>query len=300
MEEINKTFFHTSFTSIDEMPIFTIIKKLLLKKFILFGFFKLLSSVCIYVSFILLDILTQNLKDYLNGTLEESTIILLLCLGIIANILLNAFMSTHCNWRKERLRLHVMTIFRIFIYSKIMHSSHSSQKKGDIDVNNLFTNDVEQASNFVFGFHYTLVSTLEIIFCIFFLYLKISSSVFYILVVLAGLFVLNLVFSSSYTYIYGKIVKKKDTRISLTKNIIQGIKSIKFLSWEEIFKEKLNWTRKEEFVFLVFMKITSMVQEFVWSSFTSLIVFVCLLGYTSSDNDIADTNIFTVKLIIMI
>lgn len=297
-KQISNLIIQKGFLSLEEAPILPLIKSLMLKQFIFFGFLKLCSSVFLYLSFVFLDMLTENLKVYFHSSIEEDTRIFLLCSGIITNIFINAYLTTHCNWRKERLKIHLKTIFRIFIFSKILNSSQIVPKSKGIDVNNLYTADVEEASNFVFGFHYSWISALEILFCLLFLYMKIHGSVVYILVVLGGLFFLNFVLSYVFRMLYGEIVQQKDARISLTKNIIQGIKSIKFLSWEEIFKKKLDGTRKEEFNCLVLIKITSMIQELFWSSFTYLIVFACLIGYTYYDNSLSQTNIFTVNYLL--
>ena len=42
-------------------------------------------------------------------------------------------------------------------------------------------------------------------------------------------------------------MKHKDQRISLTNDIIYGIRQIKFLNWEKIFYDKILGIRKSEF-----------------------------------------------------
>lgn len=43
------------------------------------------------------------------------------------------------------------------------------------------------------------------------------------------------------------MMKYKDERIAITQDIIEGMKSIKYLSWENIFYNKIKNIRKKEF-----------------------------------------------------
>lgn len=42
-------------------------------------------------------------------------------------------------------------------------------------------------------------------------------------------------------------MKFKDKRVTLSKDIIEGIKNIKLMGWEAIFERKINDIRKNEF-----------------------------------------------------
>jgi hypothetical protein len=52
-------------------------------------------------------------------------------------------------------------------------------------------------------------------------------------------------------WFYEKMLTVKDQRISLTRDVIEGIKSIKFLCWERVFNKKILDKRKKEFTFSV-------------------------------------------------
>ena len=42
-------------------------------------------------------------------------------------------------------------------------------------------------------------------------------------------------------------MKWNDKRVGLSKDVIEGMKSIKYLGWENIFKKKIEDLRSEEF-----------------------------------------------------
>jgi ATP-binding cassette subfamily C (CFTR/MRP) protein 1 len=44
------------------------------------------------------------------------------------------------------------------------------------------------------------------------------------------------------------ILQYKDKRISLSTDVIEGMKSIKYLSWEGVFESKIMAIRRREFI----------------------------------------------------
>jgi len=64
-------------------------------------------------------------------------------------------------------------------------------------------------------------------------------------------FAFNIITSLAMVWFYEKMLTVKDQRISLTRDVIEGIKSIKFLCWERVFNKKILDKRKKEFTFSV-------------------------------------------------
>ena len=149
-------------------------------------------------------------------------------------------------------------------------------------------------NKFFFAFHEIWASILEIIYCLLLFYYKIGNAVFVCCYLLFFLSLYNLVITLGTYYLNELIAKAKDERISFTTDIINGIKSIKFLSWEKIFKRKLETIRKKEFNnYFKFNIIYSFVDMF-WEILPYLIIFFSLKQYVEEGNSIIDANIFTV------
>ena len=59
-----------------------------------------------------------------------------------------------------------------------------------------------------------------------------------------GMFIFsNYLALQKYTFFYNNITIQRDKRVSLMTDILTGIKSIKFLSWERIFNQKIEEIR---------------------------------------------------------
>jgi ABC-type bacteriocin/lantibiotic exporter with double-glycine peptidase domain len=92
-----------------------------------------------------------------------------------------------------------------------------------------------------------------------------------------------------------KMATLKDKRIALTTDVIQGMKAIKYLSWENIFLKKINETRRPEFKCLAIYKTIDGLLLILWNFIPTMMPFVTLIWYTSQGYNISDFNVFTVK-----
>ena len=86
----------------------------------------------------------------------------------------------------------------------------------------------------------------------------------------------------------------KDKRISLSTDIIEGMKSIKYLCWESIFEQKVNDIRNKEFQYLVIEKTTDGVSEMVWGMLSQVFLYTFLVNYVQNGNDIKNINIYSI------
>ena len=93
-----------------------------------------------------------------------------------------------------------------------------------------------------------------------------------------------------------KVNHSVERRMNLLTDIIEGIKSIKYLGWENIFIEKVQEIRKLEFNYISVAKYLDACCVLFWAS-TSIVIasstfyFYSFLGYK-----IEETNVFSVKL----
>jgi hypothetical protein len=80
----------------------------------------------------------------------------------------------------------------------------------------------------------------------------------------------------------------------LTKDIIDGIKSIKYFSWEKIFENKIMGFRKKEYRMLAFSRSMDGILGCFWGSINLILLYFFLTGYIKKGRDIHDSNIFVI------
>ncbi len=78
---------------------------------------------------------------------------------------------------------------------------------------------------------------------------------------------------------FGKMAYFKDLRLGLTTDIYSGIKSIKYLSWEEIFDKKINFLRNLEFKSLSIIKGSDGILGIFWGVFSYVVLFITIIVY---------------------
>jgi len=94
--------------------------------------------------------------------------------------------------------------------------------------------------------------------------------------------------------IHPERMKVQDKRIGLTSNIVEGIKSIKYLCWESIFHGKLLDLRAKEFAYVAKLKYLDCYSVVIWGTASISIITFTFIAYSLAGYDLSDANIFTV------
>lgn len=89
-------------------------------------------------------------------------------------------------------------------------------------------------------------------------------------------------------------MKHKDKRISISKDVIDGIKSIKYLSWENIFRKKILEVRKKEYFNVCGIRISDALLAIFWNTISYLLLYTILTTYINKGHSIKDSNIFVI------
>jgi len=93
--------------------------------------------------------------------------------------------------------------------------------------------------------------------------------------------------------LHPEIMKIRDKRIELTGDIVQGIKSIKYLCWEAVFQGKLLELRKKEFDLISKMKYLDSFCVILWGLTSISIITATFIAYSLMGYDIVKVNVFT-------
>ena len=87
----------------------------------------------------------------------------------------------------------------------------------------------------------------------------------------------------------------KDQRISLTTDVINGIKQIKYLHWEAVFYKKIKKIRLFEFNYLKLSKYLDAFCVFFWACTSTIIATTTFLTFIWFGHNLKENNIFTVN-----
>ena len=77
------------------------------------------------------------------------------------------------------------------------------------------------------------------------------------------------------------MLKSKDKRISLSTDLIEGMKSIKYLCWEKIFDKKIMEIRNKEYYDLTILRASDGLLAILWNCITVILLYVFLTEYNS-------------------
>jgi hypothetical protein len=74
----------------------------------------------------------------------------------------------------------------------------------------------------------------------------------------------------------------KDKRVELSKDVFDGIKSIKYLGWEKLFENKIMQIRKKEFCMMTSARAMDGFIACFWNSVSVVLLYFFLKGNFSS------------------
>jgi hypothetical protein len=72
------------------------------------------------------------------------------------------------------------------------------------------------------------------------------------------------------------------------------MKSIKYLSWENIFEEKINKFRNNEFKALLVLRGGDGLLQVFWTTISYILLYAFLISYIDLGNKLGDSNVFTI------
>ncbi|KAL4509844.1 hypothetical protein ABPG73_023060 [Tetrahymena malaccensis] len=258
----------------------------------------LLNCGCVFI----MDKITDILKDYNQESQQKTEVCLLLLAISVGYILKNIFYSRY-SWYQTKWQANTYATLQYLVFSKSLRtqimSASSSNKKGGSngscpDANNIMTVDVDQQQYIFWAFVQTIQSIVTICIVSLIVYYRIGSYLFNGLYILLGCSFLNVMITSAMRIFYSKLYKKKDERVTLSKDVIDGMKSIKYLGWEEIFNKKIEKIRSQEMGFMIKVRTLDGLLSILGNCVTNLLLFFFLISYVNDGHDLKDSNVFTI------
>lgn len=105
----------------------------------------------------------------------------------------------------------------------------------------------------------------------------------------------NFKISKNIGWANNSMMKWRDQRVSLITNILVGIKSIKYFSWEKTFYNKVMNVRDKEFAMNKLIKYLDGACVFFWATTSVVLTVATFYVFTYMGYDIIKDNVFTVN-----
>ncbi|KAL4449108.1 hypothetical protein ABPG74_021100 [Tetrahymena malaccensis] len=266
----------------------------------------LLSCGCIFI----LDIITDKLKNYNGSSDQKRDLCLLLAAISLAYVLKNIF-NTRQSWYQVQWKANTYATLQYLVFTKalrtqVISASSSIDGKKDKDqggsneyeenpdANNIMTVDIDQQQQIIWAITESFVDVVTIAIVLLLIYYRIGTSIFNGLYILLAAFIFNIIIVYFMQFFFRRQYKKKDARVSISKDVIEGMKSIKYLGWEEIFKQKIEKIRSQEFGYIITTRCLDGVLSIFWNCISYFLLFFFLVSYVNDGNNLADSNVFTI------
>ncbi|KAL4495504.1 hypothetical protein ABPG72_020245 [Tetrahymena utriculariae] len=250
-------------------------------------------SGCVGICF--LDLITNYLKQDQN---QSKWMFFVLIILLFCSFLLKTILFAQQRWVRLNHTSIMQTQLRYLILEKsfrIQSFCDSDQVQSKIDQSQLMIVDSKGSALIYFGAVEMITSTLTLVVIIYFAYLKLGAkSTLNGLIVLIIALSINIFIHRSVNILFRKKKQMTDKRISLTKDVIEGIKSVKYLGWEQIFLNKIDQARDKEFKLTRQISLLDCLGNILWISLGYILLYVFLSAYSDEGNDVLKQNIFTV------
>eukprot|EP01127_Copromyxa_protea_P010845 TRINITY_DN2685_c0_g3_i1.p1 TRINITY_DN2685_c0_g3~~TRINITY_DN2685_c0_g3_i1.p1 ORF type:complete len:1581 (+),score=418.17 TRINITY_DN2685_c0_g3_i1:533-4744(+) len=244
------------------------------QRFAIAAIFKVGNDVFIFTG----PILLEQIVNFVNDPEQSVWVGVALAFGILIGSTIQS-LSMQQYWQLVfRIAMNVNTALISKVYSKALVLSHRERQTYTVgEIMNLQAVDAKQLSTIITMLHQVWSAPVQIIVSIALLWRILGVASLGGLAVMIGTSPLQVIFGKILATMTKDIMMKKDKRIKLTNEILQGIRVIKFFAWEDSYHKALSDVRKEELVVLRTSAFTRSGIMVLWSV-TPLLVTILSFG----------------------
>ncbi|KAK5645845.1 hypothetical protein RI129_004309 [Pyrocoelia pectoralis] len=193
--------------------------------------------------------LGRLVQYYSSGEIHENTTYtpLYYSLGLIGMSLYNCLVTQPYFMESYHLGLKLRVICSSLIYNKTLRLSASalnSTPSGNII--NLLSTDINVFTRIGISMHYLWISPLQSIVLLYLMWSEIGASPLLGFVGVAACVLIYVLLGKIVVQFRAKVSTRRDERIRLTNDLIQGINAIKMFTWEEMYARKIAQFRRTE------------------------------------------------------
>ena len=273
------------------MTLLTTNKKRIIISLILF-FIRFISDFFFVLS--LKEIITRfNENNRRHKTILYSLNLLQLILFMIINKLIGLITSRQIIFYVQNLGIFTTVQLNCLIYDKLLKLA--SYNKGNFtegQIINLIQNDSEKFGFFIATSPEVILLPFKLIYSVYILFSFFHESFVIGFICLIIMIYLFFVFGSKEKKYQRQMMNAADSRMDLTTQVFNVIKTIKFYVWEKVFTQKIQ---EKRYVELDFMKNKLRMQ--IWSNFTYWIADVVLYSISIIFYNIIHHQMDTTKII---
>lgn len=277
------------------------LKSLYKADFIVIGIIRVFNNLAQFAPSLVLSVLLQHLAQIVSGVAPEERIFgeyggYILSACVVASQVSHSFLENHMFYRALRLGLKVRTAVTTAVYRKALRLSPAARQGASTgDVVTLMQNDATRLEMSVTPLHNLWASPMQIIGFMTLLVYFIGASALVGLLVMLLIIPLQGIAMMKLGGYRKKIVKQTSSRVKLANEILQGIKAIKFYSWEEPFRQLSSELRDKE---LSMIKKSAKLQALnsAFISMSPALVAVCSLAVYSHTGGSMEAHIIFAAL----
>jgi len=115
------------------------------------------------------------------------------------------------------------------------------------------------------------MNVVKMIFGLIYLYYKMGNASIIGFLVVSIMIYINMKIARKIGSYFEQMIEHRDERLKLTTAVVIGIRALKFLSWEEIFQNKIMKIRDKEFSFVRKAKYLDALCVYFWATTTIII-----------------------------
>ncbi|XP_022796748.1 multidrug resistance-associated protein 4-like [Stylophora pistillata] len=254
---------------------------------VLFGISSLVTPLLIgYVIFMLMSPETHT-NPILNGCM--------LAAAMTINTLIGSLCMQHNGYACEILSIRLSNAIKGLVYRKILLLSKSTLSKFSAGrVVDLISNDVQRMETAPAKFFIMIPAALQIVVATFLLAYLIGWQA-----LMGELFLCLLVpYYIEMSSVYGTLrlhsAAEADRRISLTNQVVSGIRAIKARAWEDDFRGKIKHTRKREIS--IIRKKSAILSGLAALEYTSIPMLLSVISLLLTGHHLTPVNAFTLLM----
>ncbi|KAH9413433.1 Mrp-4p [Dermatophagoides pteronyssinus] len=182
--------------------------------------------------------------------------------------------------------MRLRTSFISAIYRKALTLSNASRKQTTTgEIVNLMSVDAQRFVDVLPFLNLIWSSPLQIALTVYFLWMELGPSVLAGLAVMVLMIPINGFISSYQRRLQMKQMKKKDERVKVINELLNGIRVIKLYAWEVPFIQKVSNIRNSEIDYLKKNGYLHSVTSFLWTCAPFMVSFVTFAIYVLSSKD---------------
>jgi len=218
---------------------------------------------------------------------------LLLCAGLFVTPLVETICVNLYFQRVYRSSMHVRSGIMMAVYNKSLRLSTASRQRTTVgEIVNLMSTDANRIKSLLIYLHGIWSCPLQIFFSLYFLYQLLGVAAFAGASVLVLMIPANALLARVQSKFQSQFMSAKDNRVRLMSETLQGMRVLKFFSWEESFRERISALRHIELRALRKQLYLRAVTTFLWYATPIFVSVATFALYAGLGNEMKSSVIF--------